>query len=167
MSQKRAASAGTVGTAALLVLRRAGIPHTVHAFRHNPRSGLSYGLEAAKELDLPQECLFKTLVAKVDGKLAVGIIPVAASLSLKGLATALGGKKGTMAEVAEAERATGYVIGGISPIGQRQEHPTAIDNSARELEVMYVSAGARGLDVGLDPHILAELTGAVFGSIAR
>jgi Cys-tRNA(Pro)/Cys-tRNA(Cys) deacylase len=106
-------------------------------------------------------------MAKVDGELAVGVLPVTASLSLKALATAVGGKKGTMAEIAEAERATGYVVGGISPLGQRRTHPTVIDESARELDVMYVSAGARGLDVGVAPADLARLTHAVFASIAR
>jgi Cys-tRNA(Pro)/Cys-tRNA(Cys) deacylase len=106
-------------------------------------------------------------MAKVDGELAVGILPVSASLSLKALATALGGKRGTMAEIAEAERATGYVVGGISPLGQRRAHPTVIDESARDMETMYVSAGARGLDVGLAPTDLARLTQAVFAPIAR
>ncbi|MDR1427179.1 MAG: Cys-tRNA(Pro) deacylase [Bifidobacteriaceae bacterium] len=160
-------SPATAGTAAIITLRRAGIVHTVHSFRRDPRAVLGYGLEAAAALGLPAEHIFKTLVAKVDGELAVGIIPVTASLSLKALATALGGKKGTMAEIAEAERATGYVVGGISPVGQRNQLRTVIDHSAKELDRMYVSAGARGLDVGLAPHDLARLTGAVYGSIAR
>ncbi|MDR1152335.1 MAG: Cys-tRNA(Pro) deacylase [Bifidobacteriaceae bacterium] len=155
------------GTAAILALRRAGVPHTVRAFAHDPRTHLGYGLEAATALGLPAEQLFKTLVAKVDGDLAVGIIPVTASLSMKALATALGGKKGTMAEIAEAERATGYVVGGISPLGQRRAHPTVIDSTAADLDMMYVSAGSRGLDVGIAPADLARLTGAVFASIAR
>jgi Cys-tRNA(Pro)/Cys-tRNA(Cys) deacylase len=157
----------TIGTAAILALRRAGIPHTVHVFRHNPRSAVGYGIEAAAALGLPPEHVFKTLVVKVDGALAVGVLPVTASLSLKALAGAVGGKGGTMAEIAEAERATGYVIGGISPVGQRRSHRTVIDDSALGLETMYVSAGARGLDIGLSPSDLARVTSAVFASIAR
>lgn len=157
----------TAGTAAILALRRAGVPHTVLAFSRDRRAHLGYGLEATTALGLPGDQLFKTLVAKVDGELAVGIIPVVASLSMKALATALGGKKGTMAEVAEAERATGYVVGGISPLGQRQAHPTVIDSAAASLDIMYVSAGSRGLDLGIAPADLARMTGAVFASIAR
>jgi Cys-tRNA(Pro)/Cys-tRNA(Cys) deacylase len=155
------------GTAAILALRRTGIVYTVHSFSHNSQSPLGYGAEAAAALGLPPERLFKTLMAKVDGRLVVGVVPTTAALNLKALAVAVGGKRGAMAQVAEAERASGYVVGGISPVGQRQAHPTVIDDSALDLTTMYVSAGARGLDVGIAPADLARLTAAVFGPIAR
>ena len=110
------------GTTATIALDRAKIPFTLHEYEHDPRSE-SYGLEASEALGVPPERVFKTLVAEVDGQLTVGVVPVAGQLDLKALAAACGGKKAAMAQVAAAERATGYVAGGISPLGQRRPIP--------------------------------------------
>jgi Cys-tRNA(Pro)/Cys-tRNA(Cys) deacylase len=157
----------TGGTPALMALRRDGAPHTVHAYAHDPRSGLGFGLEAAATLGFPPARVFKTLLAVADGRLAVAIVPVTGSLDLKALAAALGAKKATMADPADAERATGYVVGGISPLGQKRAHPTVIDASAEAFATVLVSAGARGLDVELAPEDLARLTRGRFAPIGR
>lgn len=153
------------GTPALVALRRAGIPHSVHAYEHDPAVG-SYGLEAATALGLAPAVVFKTLVAEVDGAPIVAIVPVDGSLDLKALASARGGKRARMLEVAAAERLTGYVAGGISPMGQRTPSPTVLDNSAADQPVIYVSAGRRGLDIGLAPTDLVAMTGAQLAPIA-
>ena len=119
------------GTAATALLTKQGIPHTVHTYVHDPRHG-SYGAEASAALGIEPGRVLKTLVADVDGKLAVGVVPVAAQLDLKALAAAVGGKKAALADVAAAERATGYVAGGISPVGQRKRLPVVIDSAAME-----------------------------------
>lgn len=153
------------GTPALLVLQRAGVEHTVHAYEHDPAAP-SFGLEAAQALGLDPTCVFKTLLAEVDGAAAVGIVPVSGQLDLKALAAARGGKRARMMEVAAAERLTGYVAGGISPLGQRKALPTVVDASAELLETIYVSGGQRGLDIGLAPADLIALTGATYAPIA-
>jgi len=158
-------SAGS-GTPATQLLAGAGVPHVLRTYAHDPRSP-SYGLEAAAALGIEPERVFKTLLADVDGALVVGIVPVDTQLDLKLLAAAVGGKRATMAEVARAERATGYVAGGISPLGQRQAHPTVVDESALAHASMLVSGGRRGLDVELAPGHLIELTGARVARIAR
>jgi Cys-tRNA(Pro)/Cys-tRNA(Cys) deacylase len=117
------------GTPATALLARLGIAHSVHVYEHDPRRG-AYGLEASDALGVPPERVFKTLVAEVDGALTVGVVPVAGQLDLKALAAAAGGKKAVMAGVAAAERATGYVAGGISPLGQRRRLPVVIDSSS-------------------------------------
>lgn len=155
------------GTPALVALEKAGIPHTVHPYEHDPSSDLSYGLEAAAAIGIPAEQVFKTLVASVDGTLVVGVVPVDRKLDLKALAHAAGGKKAAMAEQAAAERATGYVVGGISPLGQRQRLRTVVDESALAFDAVYVSGGRRGLDVGLAPADLVSLTGGVTAPISR
>ena len=155
------------GTPALVALAAAGIPHTAHPYAHDPTSTLGYGLEAARALGVEPERVFKTLMASVDGVLTVAIVPVTCSLDLKALAAARGAKRATMAEVAVAERATGYVAGGISPIGQRQVHPTVIDESIELFDTVLVSGGRRGLDVELAPADLIALTGASVADIAR
>jgi Cys-tRNA(Pro)/Cys-tRNA(Cys) deacylase len=152
------------GTPAVALLTQRGIEHTVHSYPHDPRHA-SYGLEAAEALGVPAERVFKTLVAEVDGALAVGVVPVTGQLDLKALAAALGGKKARMAEVAAAERSTGYVAGGISPLGQRKRLPTVIDASAEPLATLYCSAGRRGLEIELSPTALATLTTATFAPI--
>jgi Cys-tRNA(Pro)/Cys-tRNA(Cys) deacylase len=154
------------GTPATVTLTRAGVPFTLHEYEHDPRAA-SYGLEAAEALSLDPACVFKTLMASADGRLAVGIVPVSHQLDLKALARALGASKATMAEVAAAERATGYVAGGISPVGQKRPHPTVLDESALAHEVVYVSGGRRGLDLGVAPADLVRVTGATVASIAR
>jgi Cys-tRNA(Pro)/Cys-tRNA(Cys) deacylase len=156
------AGKGTPGTA---LLTRERVPHTLHSYDHDPRAA-SYGLEAADALGLEPTWVFKTLLAEVDGALTVGIVPVTAQLDLKALAAAVGGKKAKMADVAAAERATGYVAGGISPLGQRKRLRTVLDSSAISLETLYCSAGRRGLEVELAPADLVRLTSAIVAPIA-
>jgi Cys-tRNA(Pro)/Cys-tRNA(Cys) deacylase len=154
------------GTPATVALRRAGIAFTVHEYHHDP-GATSYGREAADALGLPYPQVFKTLVATVDGRLQVAVIPVDRTLDLKALAAAVGGKRAAMADVADAERATGFVAGGISPIGQRRRLPTIVDVSALGQDRVYVSGGKRGLDIGLSPSDLVSVTGASVLPIAR
>ncbi|MFD4023449.1 Cys-tRNA(Pro) deacylase [Streptomyces sp. NPDC058576] len=154
------------GTPATVALTSAGTAFTVHAYDHDPASP-SYGEEAAEALGVSPDRVFKTLVADVDGALTVAVVPVAGSLDLKALASAVGGKRAAMADPAAAERTTGYVRGGISPLGQRKRLRTVLDASARAHATICVSAGRRGLEVELAATDLAELTGAVFAEIAR
>jgi Cys-tRNA(Pro)/Cys-tRNA(Cys) deacylase len=153
------------GTPATALLARQQVPHTLHRYPHDPRSS-SYGLEAAAALGVAPGRLFKTLVVSVDGRLAVGVVPVAGSLDLKAIAAALGGKKAAMAEPAAAERATGYVRGGISPLGHRSRLPVVVDSSAAEWETVYVSAGRRGLQVSLAPADLVRAASATVAAVA-
>lgn len=159
-------ASGSTGTPATRVLADAGTPHVLRTYRHDPRS-TSFGLEAADELGVEHARVFKTLLADVDGALVVGIVPVDTQLDLKALASAVGGKRAAMAEVARAERATGYVAGGISPLGQRTAHPTVLDDSALDHRTILVSGGRRGLDVELEPGHLMALTRARVAPIAR
>ena len=154
------------GTPATIALQRAGVPFQLHAYEHDPRSA-SYGLEAAAALGIDPARVLKTLVAALDGRLVVGVVPVAGQLDLKALARALGGSKALLADVADAERATGYVAGGISPVGQKRPHPTVVDESAWEHPTVYVSAGRRGLDLEIAPADLAAVTRAVAARIRR
>ncbi|MER0445092.1 Cys-tRNA(Pro) deacylase [Streptomyces sp. Edi4] len=163
MAKKKQQSGGTPATVALT---KAGTAFTVHAYAHDPAS-LSYGEEAARALGVGAERVFKTLVADVDGELTVAVVPVAGSLDLKALASAVGGKRATMADPAAAERTTGYVRGGISPLGQRKKLPTVLDDSASAHATICVSAGRRGLEVELAPADLAALTGALLAPIGR
>jgi Cys-tRNA(Pro)/Cys-tRNA(Cys) deacylase len=156
------AGKATPGTA---LLAKQKVPHTLHTYEHNPRAA-SYGLEAAEALGLAASRVFKTLLAEVDGALTVGIVPVTAQLDLKALAAAVGGKKARMADVAAAERATGYVAGGISPLGQRKRLPTVLDSSASGFATLFCSAGRRGLEVELAPDDLIRLTNAIVADIA-
>jgi len=152
-------------TPAIATLLRAGIAHTVLPYQHDPRI-TAFGDEAAAALGRNAEQVFKTLVATVDGSLVVGLVPVARSLDLKALAAAVGGKKAAMAPVADAERSTGYVAGGISPLGQRRQLPTVLDVSAEGLPTICVSAGKRGLQVELAPTDLVRVTRARVAPIA-
>jgi Cys-tRNA(Pro)/Cys-tRNA(Cys) deacylase len=163
---KKKSPSGSGGTPATVALARAGTPHTLHAYEHDPAHP-SYGEEAAQALGVDPGQVFKTLVADVDGALTVAVVPVSGSLDLKALAAAVGGKKAVLADPAAAERTTGYVRGGISPLGQRRRLPTVLDASAAGLATVYVSAGRRGLEVELAPADLAELTGAVVAPVAR
>jgi len=156
----------TAGTPATLALIRAGIAFTAHAYEHDPRS-VAYGLEAAEKLGLDPDRVFKTLLASVDDGLAVGIVPVAGQLDLKALAQALGAKRAEMADPAVAERKTGYVVGGISPIGQKTALPTVLDETAILYETIFVSGGRRGLDLELAPDDLLAVTGGRYAAIAR
>ncbi|MEU2058776.1 Cys-tRNA(Pro) deacylase [Streptomyces sp. NPDC013455] len=162
-SKKQQQSGGTPATVALTA---AGVDFTVHAYDHDP-SHPSYGEEAAEAMGVSPDRVFKTLVADVDGSLVVGVVPVAGSLDLKALAAAVGGKRAAMADPALAERTTGYVRGGISPLGQRKRLPTVLDESAARHGTICVSAGRRGLEVELSPTTLTELTDATLAPIAR
>jgi Cys-tRNA(Pro)/Cys-tRNA(Cys) deacylase len=152
------------GTTATIALERAKIPFTLHEYAHDPRHD-SYGLEASEALGVPPERVFKTLVAAVDGALAVGVVPVHRQLDLKALAAAVGGRKASMAEVAAAERATGYVAGGISPVGQKRRLPVVVDSAALELATMFCSAGRRGLEIEIAPADLVRAAGATVAPI--
>lgn len=154
------------GTPATVALTRAGVPYVVHEYTH--AAGVdSYGAEAAEALGVPAARVLKTLLASVDGRLVVGVVPVDGSLDLKALAAAVGAKKAVMADPAEAERATGYVRGGISPVGQRRRLPTVVDASALDHETVYVSGGRRGLDLELAVADLVRVTGATVAPVRR
>ena len=149
------------GTPAIAAAARAGVAFAVHEYRHDPRAE-SFGLEAVDKLGLDAARVFKTLVADVDGALTVAVVPVEAHLDLRAL-----GKRARMADAVAAERATGYVAGGISPLGQRRALPTVVDASALDHDTIHVSAGRRGLELELAPADLVELTGARVAPIAR
>jgi Cys-tRNA(Pro)/Cys-tRNA(Cys) deacylase len=163
MAKKQKATASTPATVAL---GRAGISFAVHSYEHDPKAE-SYGEEAAQALGLDPARVFKTLFVSVDKKLCVGIVPVTSRLDLKAVAAALGGKAATMAAPGDAERASGYVVGGISPIGQRRQHPTVLDDSAMAFPTVFVSGGRRGMDVELSPADLVTMTSAVMAPIRR
>ena len=153
-------------TPATVALTRAGVPFTVRSYDHDPAAP-SFGLEAAQALGEPAERVLKTLLVQTDAGLAVGIVPVDRQLDLKAVAAALGTKKAGMADAAAAERSTGYVVGGISPIGQRRALPTVLDDSAMAHATVLVSGGRRGMDVELSPADLVAVTRATTASIAR
>jgi len=152
-------------TPATVALRRAGVAFTVHEYDHVAGT-TRYGEEAVAALGVKAARVFKTLVVRVDARLAVGIVPVSATLDLKALAAAVGGKRAALAEPAEAARVTGYVVGGISPVAQRRRLPTALDRSAAGWDTVYVSAGRRGLQLDLAPADLLRVTGGVLADIA-
>lgn len=154
------------GTPATVALTGAGVPFTLHPYIHDPRAA-SYGAEAAQALGVPPDRVLKTLMADLDGRLVVGIVPVDAQLDLKALARTLTGNRAVLAEVRVAERATGYVAGGISPVGQKRPHPTVLDESALGHDTVFVSAGRRGLDLEIAPGDLVQVTGAITAAIAR
>ncbi|HUJ05375.1 MAG TPA: Cys-tRNA(Pro) deacylase [Streptosporangiaceae bacterium] len=154
------------GTRATEQLTRLGIAFRVHPYASD-HSGEAYGTQAAAALGVPPERVFKTLVASVDGRLAVAVVPVAGQLSLKALADAAGGKKAEMAQPADAERATGYVVGGISPIAQRRRLPVFVDATALDYDTVFCSAGQRGLQLELAPADLIRVTSAVIAPIGR
>ena len=154
------------GTPATALLTREGIAFTLHPYEHDPRAQ-AYGDEAAAALGVDPEQIFKTLIASVDGAaLACAVVPVASRLDLKAFAAALGGKRAELADPAAAARATGYVVGGISPIGQKTRLATVVDETAQLFDTVYVSAGKRGLQVQLTPADLLRATGARYAAIA-
>jgi Cys-tRNA(Pro)/Cys-tRNA(Cys) deacylase len=153
------------GTPATALLTRAGVPYALHPYPHDPRAD-SFGEEAAAALGVDPARIFKTLIAAVDGKLVCGVVPVARRLDLKALAGAVGGKRAELADPAAAARATGYVIGGISPIGQKSRLPVVIDTSAADWPTVFVSAGRRGLQVELAPADLLSATAARLAPVA-
>ena len=158
---KKMASQGTPATAALAA---AGVPFVLHPYAHDPAAA-SYGMEAAEALGIEPGRVFKTLVVEVEGRLAVAVVPVSGNLDLKSVAAALGAKKAAMADPQAAERRTGYVLGGISPLGQRQPSPTVLDESALGFDAILVSGGRRGLDIELAPADLIRLTKAAVAAI--
>ena len=151
------------GTPATALLTRLNVGFTTHPYQVDPDAP-SYGQAAAAALGVPPGQVFKTLVATVDGRLVVGVVPVSGALDLKALAAAVGGKRAAMAEPAQAQRATGYVTGGISPFGQRSRLPIVVDTSVRDWPTVFVSAGRRGLQVALTP---ADLISAAEATEAR
>jgi Cys-tRNA(Pro)/Cys-tRNA(Cys) deacylase len=154
------------GTTATIALERAKIPFTLHEYKHDPKAE-SYGMEASEALGIAPERMFKTLIAAVDGKLTVGVVPVHRHLDLKALAAAAGGKKAAMAPVADAERATGYVAGGISPVGQKRLLPIVLDETALALPgTLFCSAGRRGLEIEMAPEDLIKATDATVAAIS-
>lgn len=161
------------GTPALDAVRRAGIAFAVRQYSHDPRArigssgGVGYAQEAAAALGVPPERVFKTLVVAVDDRLAVGIVPSSGELDLRRIAGVLGGRKAALADAALAQRATGYVLGGISPLGQKRGMPTVVDASALDHETVLVSAGRRGLEIELAPQDLVALISATVAPIAR
>ena len=147
--------------------RKAKIAHKVHEYVHDPASE-SYGLEAAEKLSVPEARVFKTLVVSLDSReLAVGVIPVSSMLSMKRMAKAAGAKKASMADRADVERSTGYVLGGVSPLGQKKRLKTIIDSSASQHPTIYVSAGRRGLEIELSPADLVRLVNGVLAELCQ
>jgi Cys-tRNA(Pro)/Cys-tRNA(Cys) deacylase len=158
--------AGQGGTRATDLLARLGISHTVHRYSHDPRHP-SYGQEASEALGVAPERVFKTLVADIDGQLTVGVVPVSGSLDLKALAAAVGGKRAAMADPVQAERSSGYVTGGIAPLGLRRPLPVVVDESALGYDTVFCSAGQRGLEIELAPADLIRAAAARTAAIAR
>jgi len=151
----------------LAVLQQAGVKYALRRFEVDMSQRLGFGLGAARALGVNPERIFKTLMAKTPDDLVCAVVPVRGSLEVRALAQALCVKEATMAEVAVAERATGYLVGGISPLGQREAHTTVIDRSAKQFPTILVSAGARAVTIEISPLDLASLTGATFANIAR
>ena len=157
-------SKGTPGVAAL---ERSGVPFELHSYDYKGEQG-SIGVEAAEAMGVDPDRVFKTLIVEVDdSRTSMAILPCAFELDLKALARALGGKRASMADVGSAQRVTGYVKGGISPLGQKRRLPTVIDRSAREHSAILVSAGKRGLELELAPGDLAKQLDAIFADILR
>lgn len=153
------------GTPATLALDRAGLHYTLHPYQHDPRA-TSYGDEAAAAIGVDPERIFKTLIVTVDGHLACGVVPVAAKLNLKAIAAALEGKKAEMADPAKAQRSTGYVLGGISPLGHKSPIPVVLDLSIAGHDTVFVSAGKRGLQLQVTADDLLAATGGTLALIA-
>lgn len=156
---------GKGSTPATRLLDEANVPYTVRHYEHDDGAP-SYGLEAAEKLGLPPETVYKTLMVDLGGRLAVAMVPVASNLDLKKFAALMGARKAVMADRREAERRTGYVVGGISPLGQKHPSHAGIDSQVELLDEVYVSGGRRGLQVGLSPFDLIRLTSALTAPIA-
>ncbi len=152
-------------TPAINLIKKNGIAHQVHEYSHDPSSE-SYGLEAAQRMGVSKQRVFKTLIVRLDSnELVVAVLPVSSMLSMRLIAKAMGAKKAVMAEKADVERSTGYVLGGVSPLGQKRRLKTVIDSSAEKHPLIYVSAGRRGLEIELDPGDLRSLSNAIFTEI--
>jgi Cys-tRNA(Pro)/Cys-tRNA(Cys) deacylase len=159
-------SAASPRTPATVALEQAGVPFTPHVYEHH-ETATNFGEEAAAALGLREDQVFKTLVVAVDGELAVAVVPVADRLDLKAIAAVVGGKKASLADPALAERRTGYVVGGISPVGQRSHLRTVVDQSASDHPTIFVSGGRRGFDIELAPADLVRVTSASTAAITR
>lgn len=153
-------------TPATVALTAAGIAFVQHDYAHDP-STTHFGQEAAVVLGIDAERVFKTLMTEVDGRLVVAIVPVSGRLDLKALAATVGGRKASMADPRLAERRTGYIVGGISPIGQKNAHQTVLDESAQRFDTVFVSGGRRGFDIELSPADLTTITRAIVAAIGR
>lgn len=164
-------TSGSAPTPAFAALARAGIEATTHTYAHDTRSGstdrASFGQVAASALGVSPQRVLKTLLVDLDGSLVVAVVPVSSSLDLRSVAAALDGKRARLADPHDAERATGYVVGGISPFGQKQRHPTVVDASVTEHATVFVSGGRRGLEIELAPQDLVSATDAVEAPISR
>ncbi|WP_348787519.1 Cys-tRNA(Pro) deacylase [Leifsonia sp. NPDC080035] len=160
---KRPASAGTPATVALTA---AGVPFALHPYEHDPAAP-SFGLEAAEALGVEPDRVFKTLLADTELGIVVGVVPVTGMLDLKALAAAVGAKRASMADPSVAERRTGYVVGGISPVGQKTAHVTVIDETAQLFDTVFVSGGRRGLDIELAPGDLLAVVSGRYAAIAK
>ncbi len=154
-------------TPGITAVKKAAIPHKIHNYTHDPAT-TSYGLEAAEKLGVSAARVFKTLVVSLENRgLAVGVIPVSSKLNMKRMAKAAGGKKAAMAAPADVERSTGYVLGGVSPLGQKKPLTTIIDTSAKKHSSIYISAGRRGVEIELGPDDLLTLTKGIFAEICE
>ena len=154
-------------TPAINVVKKKKVTHNIHEYSHDP-SNKSYGSEAAEKLGVPEERIFKTLIVSLDNKmLCVGVIPVSSMLSMKLIAKAAGAKKAVMSNQADVERSTGYILGGVSPLGQKKQLKTIIDSSANNFKTIYISAGRRGLDIELNPLDLKMLIRGIFAEICQ
>lgn len=153
------------GTPALVALTNAGVQYAIREYEHDP-ANTAFGLEAAEKLQVEADRVFKTLIANVDDDYVVAIVPVTCTVNLKNLAKAVGGKKAAMADPAVAQRLTGYVVGGISPIGQKKQLTTVIDETCELWDTVLVSGGKRGLDIELAPADLVAMTSAITSAIA-
>ena len=156
-------------TPAINLIQKSGQNFRIHEYKHDPASG-AYGLEAVEALQLDAARVFKTLLVMLDGnpkQLAVGVVPALEKLDLKAIAKAMGAKKAEMADPRQAERMTGYLVGGISPLGQKRVLPTALDDSALQFDSIFVSGGRRGLEIELEPGVLLELCRADIAAICR
>ena len=154
-------------TPAINIVKKYEVFHNIHEYSH-AESSESYGVEAAEKMGVAEARVFKTLVVELDNKeLAVGVIPVSSMLSMKLMAKAVGVKKATMADKSDVERSTGYVLGGVSPLGQKKRLKTVVDASAKNYSTIYTSAGRRGLEIELSPDDLIALTGGLFAEIIQ
>lgn len=158
---------GIFMTPGINAAKKAGVFYRLHEYEHDSNSA-SYGLEAAEKLSIPESRVFKTLVVNLDNQqLAVGVIPVSSMLSMKHMAKATSTKKAVMASQSEVERSTGYVLGGVSPLGQKRRHKTVVDKSATLHQTIFVSAGRRGLEIELRPEDLIALVNGAFADLSQ
>jgi len=154
-------------TPAINILKKAKVDYEVHEYTHDSQNQ-SYGLEAVEKMGVQESRVFKTLVVSAESNLfVVAVIPVSSMLSMKLIAKIVGAKRASMADALAVERSTGYVLGGVSPLGQKKKLKTIIDSSAENFSTIYISAGRRGLEIELNPNDLKNLTGGKFMDISQ